>query len=69
MSERCEHYESLNGHECDWYKEELYTVGISRYCKLYKKELYNLPNACCPHRPIYSDEYHGLATSTKVNIE
>ena len=62
MSERCQGFESSDGHECDHYREELYSVGFSRYCSLFCKDVYLLKDFNCPHRPIYSDEVRSSAS-------
>ena len=56
MNDKCPNFESSDGHECDHYREELYSVGFSRYCRFFEKDVYHLKNVGCPHRPIYSDD-------------
>ncbi len=59
----CRKYETMNGIECIHYREEIYSVGVSRYCRLYDRDVYELKDQECFHRGTYSNEVQ----SSEVN--
>jgi len=52
----CDNYETLSGIERIHFREEIYTVGTSRYCRHFEEDVFHLKDKFCFHRGTYSTD-------------
>ena len=60
---KCKSYIPDQVDGCEHLNVEVYSAGVSRYCREYGKDIYYIKN--CPCRPTYSDDSVTIKSDTK----
>jgi len=56
----CEHYKRRGDGDCTHFDEVDTPIGVSRYCRHFKRDVYYLKDKNCFHRGTYAGEVRGL---------